>query len=179
MKSQMGKNCPGSLVLKRDCKKNWLANISDTFPCIWSRQGCGKGKLGAWLWGMEGDPSGFLNHQHELKNVCIKTYSFGGCILGHRHKDKQLLNLICGVRKARNWAWLQQKGITMYSGVHLIGWILWRSFYTKILVCCKTAVYCKAGVWLDWSQEMWAVKLGEKSFQIISFACAGGVCKLK
>lgn len=47
---------------------------------------------------------GILNHQHELKNVCIKTYSFGGCILGHRHEDKQLLNLICGVRKARNWA---------------------------------------------------------------------------
>lgn len=158
----MGKNCPGSLVLKRHCRKNWLANISDIFLCIWSRQGCGKNKLGAWLWGTEGNPSGFLHHQHKLKNIYIKIYCLGGCILGHKHEDKKLLNLICGVRKARNCAFLQQKGITMYSGVHLIGWILWSSFYIKIFVYWKIAVYCKIGIWLYWSQEMWAVKWGEK-----------------
>lgn len=57
----------------------------------------------------------------------------------------------------------------MHSGVHLIGWILWSSFYTKIFVYWKIAVYCKIGIWLYWSQEMWAVKLGEK---FSSYVCS-------
>lgn len=139
----MGKNGPGSLVLKKHCQTNWLALIPDNFPCIQSRQRCGKKNLGAWLWGMEGDSSYFLHHQHKLKNMCMRPYGFGGWNLGSNHADQHLLKTWSVVLGMLEIMLDYKKGVLPCTAgsvscesnrMHFV-----EVFYTKILAYCKTA----------------------------------------